>query len=66
MLARTTGVAASTGSACHAGGESPSAVLTAMGLDSSVALGAVRLTLGRFTTTAEEAASRLVQAFRSL
>jgi cysteine sulfinate desulfinase/cysteine desulfurase-like protein len=37
-----------------------------MGLDSSVALGAVRLTLGRFTTTAEEAASRLVQAFRSL
>lgn len=68
VLARATGVAASTGSACHAGGESPSAVLTAMGLQSDVALGAARLTLGRFTTTVEveEAASRLVQAFRSL
>ena len=68
VLARATGVAASTGSACHAGGEAPSAVLTAMGLESGVALGAVRLTLGRFTTTeeVEQAAARLVQAFRSL
>ncbi len=68
VLARATDVAASTGSACHAGGEAPSAVLTAMGLESSIALGAVRLTLGRFTTTdeVEEAASRLVRAFRSL
>jgi cysteine desulfurase len=68
VLARATGVAASTGSACHAGGEAPSAVLTAMGLESGVALGAVRLTLGRFTTTeeVEQAAARLLQAFRSL
>jgi cysteine desulfurase len=68
VLARATGVAASTGSACHAGGEAPSAVLTAMGLESGVALGAVRLTLGRFTTTeeVEQAAASLLQAFRSL
>jgi cysteine desulfurase len=68
VLARATGVAASTGSACHAGGEAPSAVLTAMGVESGVALGAVRLTLGRFSTTYEvdQAASRLVQAFRSM
>jgi cysteine desulfurase len=43
-------------------------VLTAMGVESGVALGAVRLTLGRFSTTYEvdQAASRLVQAFRSM
>ncbi len=43
-------LAASTGSACHEGGETPSAVLLAMGLDSETALGAVRLSLGRGTT----------------
>jgi cysteine desulfurase len=68
VLAKAPAVAASTGSACHAGGEAPSSVLTAMGLESDVALGAVRLTLGRFTTNAQvqEAASSLVAAFRSL
>ena len=35
-------VAASTGSACHEGGESPSAVLLAMGQEPTFALGAVR------------------------
>jgi CheY-like chemotaxis protein len=43
VLARAAGIAASTGSACHAGGESPSSVLTAMGLAASTAPGAVRL-----------------------
>jgi cysteine desulfurase len=43
-------IAASTGSACHDGSETPSAVLMAMGLDSITAFGAVRLSLGRFTT----------------
>lgn len=68
VLAKAPGVAASTGSACHAGGEAPSSVLTAMGLDPNVALGAVRLSLGRFTTNeqVEQAASSLVAAFRSL
>jgi cysteine desulfurase len=43
-------VAASTGSACHEGAENPSAVLLAMGLEAGVALGAVRLSLGRGTS----------------
>jgi len=43
-------VAASTGSACHAGEDAPSPVLTAMGLDPARAMGAVRLSLGRWTT----------------
>ncbi len=43
-------VAASTGSACHEGGESASAVILAMGVPPGDALGSVRLTLGRGTT----------------
>ncbi|HSI04339.1 MAG TPA: aminotransferase class V-fold PLP-dependent enzyme, partial [Myxococcota bacterium] len=43
-------VAASTGSACHAGHESASAVILAMGVAPRDALGSVRLTLGRGTT----------------
>jgi cysteine desulfurase len=53
LLARTPTVAAATGSACHAGRTEPSAVLTAMGLDAQRALGAVRLSLGYDTTTAD-------------
>lgn len=48
-------VAASTGSACHQGGESASAVVLAMGVDPHEALGSVRLTLGRGTTAAQVA-----------
>ena len=40
-------LAASTGSACHAGNTSASAVILAMGVDPDEALGSVRLTLGR-------------------
>jgi cysteine desulfurase len=50
LLAATPEVAASTGSACHAGEESASSVLTAMGVEPREALGSVRLSLGRTTT----------------
>lgn len=45
--------AASTGSACHAGLHTPSATLLAMGIDADLALGALRLSLGRSTTNAD-------------
>jgi cysteine desulfurase len=49
VLAAAPGVAASTGSACHEEGETPSPVLTAMGLTPERVLGSVRLSLGRTT-----------------
>jgi cysteine desulfurase len=49
VLARTPEVASSTGSACHEGSTEPSAVLMAMGLSRERALGALRLTPGRWT-----------------
>ncbi|HEX8821942.1 MAG TPA: cysteine desulfurase family protein [Archangium sp.] len=63
LLTATPEVAASTGSACHAGEESASSVLTAMGVEPRAALGSVRLSLGR-TTTHEDvvaAAEALIQ-----
>lgn len=53
VLARAAGVAASTGSACHAGLTEPSPVLLAMGIAPTLALGALRLSLGRWTTSEE-------------
>lgn len=50
LLNAAPAVAASTGSACHAGGEAPSPVMLAMGVPPDDALGSVRLTLGRSTT----------------
>jgi cysteine desulfurase len=50
LLAALPGLAASTGSACHSGTHTPSPVLTAMGIGPVRALGAVRLSLGRWTT----------------
>jgi cysteine desulfurase len=47
------GVCASAASACASGAMEPSHVLAAMGVDRSVALGALRLTLGRTTTAAD-------------
>ncbi|HEX7351884.1 cysteine desulfurase family protein [Brachybacterium sp.] len=47
------GVIASSGSACAAGSDEPSHVLTALGIPDEVAQTAVRLTLGRGTTAAE-------------
>jgi len=46
-------IAASAGSACHAGETEPSAVRLAMGVPRDVALGAIRLSLGRWTTEEE-------------
>jgi cysteine desulfurase len=65
VLERAPEVAASTGSACHAGEERPSDVLTAMGIGDEEALGAVRLSLGRSTTaeSVEQAAAALIRAW---
>jgi cysteine desulfurase len=49
VLAGATAVAASTGSACHAGHESAPGVILAMGVSEAEALGTIRLTLGRHT-----------------
>ncbi len=53
VLARLDGVAASTGSACHAGRIELSPVLAAMNVPAEVGMGAVRFSLGRFTTAEE-------------
>ena len=50
MLARLPGVAASTGSACHAGSVTLSPVLAAMCVPPEEGMGAVRFSLGRTTT----------------
>lgn len=61
LLADTPEIAASTGSACHAGSTRPSAVLLAMGLSNEEAMGALRLSLGRWTTGEEiDRAARLI------
>jgi cysteine desulfurase len=68
LLAATPQIAASTGSACHGGDESASAVLLAMGIPAKVALGSVRLTLGRATTESavDRATTALARAWRAL
>ncbi len=67
VLANADGVAASTGSACHSGLETPSTTLLAMGVPPEIALGAVRLSLGHGTTHADiaSAADILVGAYRT-
>ena len=53
LLAALPGVAASTGSACHAGSVELSPVLAAMGVPEREGMGAVRFSLGRTTTWSE-------------
>jgi cysteine desulfurase len=53
ILVRLPGVAASTGSACHAGSVELSPVLRAMRVAPEIGMGAIRFSLGR-TTTREE------------
>lgn len=53
ILAACPEIAASTGSACHAGRIEPSPVLAAMGVVPEVGMGAVRFSLGRETTADE-------------
>jgi cysteine desulfurase len=64
LLARLPHVAASTGSACHAGSLHMSPVLQAIGVPEEVGLGTIRFSLGR-TTTAHEIDS-LVKALVNL
>lgn len=53
VLTKLEGVAASTGSACHSGRQELSPVLRAMGVPEAIGLGAVRFSLGRWTTREE-------------
>ncbi|MFX4287413.1 cysteine desulfurase family protein [Janibacter sp. G349] len=68
VLEAVSDVSASTGSACHAGVHSPNAALLAMGLDADTALGALRLSLGRSTSTedVESAATALARGLVAL
>jgi cysteine desulfurase len=68
LLSAAPGVAASTGSACHAGVSEPSEVLLTMGFSPSEAVGALRLSLGRYSTAeeVEAAADALIAAARQL
>jgi cysteine desulfurase len=61
VLAITPEIASSTGSACHEGSTDPSPVLMAMGMSRERALGAMRLTLGKWSTEEEiERVARLL------
>lgn len=53
IFSRLPELAASTGSACHAGSTQVSAVLSAMGVSNSAGAGAIRFSLGRSTVRAE-------------
>jgi len=64
LLQKTPEIAASTGSACHEGQVILSPVLSAMGVPPELGQGAVRLSVGRFTTEedVDRAADLLVEA----
>jgi cysteine desulfurase len=66
LLERAPEVAASTGAACHSGENRPSAILKAMGATDAVALGALRLSVGRYTDEeqVEAAAFYIARALR--
>lgn len=68
LLSSLPTVALSAGSACHAGEDEPSSVLIALGLNPVDALGAVRLSLGRWSTEDEvdEAAAQIIAAAQTL
>jgi cysteine desulfurase len=68
LLAAMSAVATSAGSACHAGLNKPSPVLVALGLSTSSALSAIRLSLGRWSTEDEidKAVDHVVTAVRTL
>ncbi len=68
LAAAADSVAASVGSACHAQGDAVSGVLAAMGFDAARAMGAVRLSVGIYTTETEiaEAGAALADAWRRL
>jgi cysteine desulfurase len=68
LLAAAPGVAAATGSACHADSTDPSPVLLAMGYGTDRAASGLRLTLGRWTTReqVEAAATQIAATARGL
>ncbi len=68
VLAATPEIASSTGSACHEGKTEPSAVLIAMGASRERALGALRLTLGRWLSEeeVEQAATLMARTIANL
>jgi cysteine desulfurase len=63
LLQRVPEVAASTGSACHDGRVTLSPVLQAMGVPAEIGRGAVRLSVGRYTTESDvdQAAEALIR-----
>lgn len=67
ILGALDGVAASTGSACHAGSVELSPVLVAMGVPPEIGMGAIRFSLGRDTTEPEirEVAKHLALALNA-
>ena len=67
ILDITPEIASSTGSACHEGNTDPSPVLVAMGCSRERALGALRLTVGRWSTEeeVERAAGHLVKSIET-
>lgn len=60
-------ISAATGSACHSGEERPSATVLAMGVAPEVAVGTVRLSLGRSTTDddVDRAVAALMAGYRT-
>lgn len=66
ILAGIPGLCASTGAACHDRSVTLSHVLAAMGVPKEVGMGAIRLTVGRYTTEEEihQAASWIVAAVK--
>ena len=64
FLQKVPEIAASTGSACHEGSIMQSPVLCAMGVPPEIGKGAVRLSVGRFTT--EEEIDRAAEALNRL
>ena len=61
LLAAMPELCASAGAACHGADRKPSAVLTAMGVPADLAVGSIRLSVGRYTTDAEiEEAVRMI------
>jgi cysteine desulfurase len=67
LLEKVPEIAASTGSACHEGKVRQSPVLSAMGVPPEIGQGALRLTVGRFTTEeqVDRAAELLIRAASS-
>jgi len=65
VLAECPDICASTGAACHSGRQQKSATLAAMNVPDEVAFGAIRLSVGRFTTE-EEIDSAVAQLARAV